>query len=66
MQSIEAEVAKRTTEHSELLWSGKENVVGYWCGTPSVWVVGEAFPESCPKTSLHSEVRGEETKVYSY
>lgn len=68
MQNIEAEVAKRTTEHSELLWSSKGDV-GYRCGgSPSVWIVSETSPESCLKASLHSEnlkVCGEETKVYS-
>lgn len=54
-QSIEIEVAKRTTKHSELLWSGKEDAGNRRGSSPSVWVVGEAIPESCSKASLHSE-----------
>ena len=46
-------MAKRTTEHSELLLSGKDD--GYWCGSPSVWVVGKATPEGCPKARMHFE-----------
>lgn len=41
-------------EHAELLWSDAQDAES-WCGSsPSVWVAGEAFPESCAKSSLHS------------
>lgn len=63
MQNIKPEVAKRTTEHSELLLPGKED--GYLGGSPSVWVVSEASPKSCPKARMHFEVGGEEKKNYS-
>ena len=38
-------------KHSDLLWQDVE----CWCGSPSV--VNEAFPENCPKASVHSKTR---------
>ena len=57
MQTIEA--AERTMEHSKLLWFDTQDV-GCRCNSPSVWVVSKAFPESCPKVSLHC---GGETRI---